>query len=250
MTDLTGHVALVTGGSTGIGLGIVHGLLAAGASVAFCSRHGGRNQTAMKGFENTDRVAAFVCDVREEDQVDRLVADTLEQFGRLDSCFANAGIGGDDVAFTDCTLEQWREVHQTNLDGTFLTCRAAARHMVDAYGGSIVVTSSTAAVAGRPRGQAYAASKAGIHALIRGMAVELARHGVRANAILPGWFGTPLTQDFLEADVAQRKILPRIPMRRYGREADLAGVAAFLAGPDSSYITGQTIALDGGFTVY
>lgn len=252
MFDLTGHVALVTGGSSGIGKGIVNGLLDAGASVAFCSRHGGRNQSAMKEFAlvGGDRVAAFVCDVREEEQIDQLFADVIERFGVINSCFANAGVGGKDVPFIDCELDEWKAAIRTNLQGQFLTMRAAARHMVANHGGSIVVTSSTASVAGRPRGQAYAAAKGGADAMVRGLAVEVARHGVRVNAMLPGWFNTSLTHDFITAEAAQKKILPRIPMRRWGKESDIAGLAVFLAGPASSYMTGQTLVIDGGFTVF
>lgn len=252
MTDLTGRVAIVTGGSSGLGLGIVNGLLEAGANVAFCSRHGGRNQTAVASLPGygEDRVAAYVCDVCEEDQMRDLFDQVHGRFGRIDAVFANAGVGARDVPFVDCELQEWRDTVRTNLQGTFLTMREAARYMIAHHGGSIVVTSSTATVAGRPRGQAYAAAKGGADAMVRGLAVEVARHGVRVNAMLPGWFGTNLTHDFLTAENAQKRILPRIPMRRWGTGSDIAGLAVFLAGDDSAYITGQTLVIDGGFTVF
>lgn len=252
MIDLTGHVALVTGGSSGLGKGMVNGLLDAGASVAFCSRHGGRNQDVVRELANVggDRVKAYVCDVIEEEQVGQLFKDVVADFGALHSVFANAGVGGRDVPFVDCELDEWRDTVRINLQGTFLTMREAARYMKDHYGGSIVVTSSSSTVSGRPRGQAYAAGKAGSTAMVRGVAVELARHRIRVNAILPGWFGTSQTYDFLNAETAQKKILPRIPMRRWGREEDIAGVAVFLASDASAYMTGQSLVLDGGFTVF
>lgn len=251
MTDLSGHVSLVTGGSTGIGLGITRGLLDAGACVAVCGRSEARLSSAIDGLAAGDQVGGFVCDVSDEGQVARLFDEVRETFGGLDSCFANAAIGGTaDVPFVDCTLEQWRAVQRTNLDGAFLTCREAARHMIAHHGGSIVVTSSTAASDGRAHGQAYAASKAGADAMVRGMAVELARHRIRVNAIQPGWFGTSRVYDFLPAEVVQKKVLPRVPMRRFGQEAEIAGLAVYLAGPSSSYMTGQTLVVDGGYSVF
>jgi NAD(P)-dependent dehydrogenase (short-subunit alcohol dehydrogenase family) len=252
MEDLQGHVALVTGGSSGLGLAMVHALHEAGASVAFCSRHGGRNQTAIKSLSSTggaERLHGMVCDVIEEDQVDAMFAQVAERFGSIDSVFANAGVGGPDVPFVDADLNEWRDTVRVNLQGTFLTMRAATRHMMKAHGGSIVVTSSSSTVAGRPRGQAYAAGKAGATAMVRGLAVEVARHGIRVNAILPGWFNTSLTHDFLSAEVAQKKVLPRIPMRRWGSERDIGGVAVFLASDASRYMTGQTLTIDGGYQV-
>lgn len=250
MTDLTGHVALVTGGSSGIGLGITRGLLDAGASVAICGRSEERLESAINGLAAGDRVGGFVCDISEEEQVARMFREVLELFGAIDSCFANAVTGAHEIPFVDCTLDEWRRVQRVNLDGSFLTCRAAARHMVAQHGGSIVVTSSTVTSDGRARGQAYAASKAGTDAMMRSMAVELARHGVRVNAIQPGWFGTRTVFDFLSAETAQRKILPRIPMRRFGQESEIGGVAVFLAGTESAYITGQTLVVDGGYSVF
>lgn len=139
----------------------------------------------------------------------------------------------------------------TNLDGAFFTLRAAARHMVArGEGGSLVVTSSIAARAAQPRGENYAASKAGVEALVRGLGVELARHGIRANAIVPGWVSTPLADALLESEGVRTKVLPRVPMRRWGVGDDFRGVAVFLASRASAYMTGQALVVDGGYSVF
>lgn len=248
--DLAGHVSLVTGGTAGIGLAMARGLHAAGASVVICGRSQQRCDTAVDTFDDDSRVVAFVCDVSKERDVDRLVASSVDHFGGLNSCFANAGISGADVAFTDVDEDEWWSVLKTNLGGAFLTARAATRHMVDHGGGSVVVTSSTASIYGRPRGEAYAASKGAIDAMVRGIAVELARYDVRANALLPGFFDTAIHGGNLDLPAVRSKILTRIPLRRWGTDADIAGVAVFLASPHARYITGQTLIVDGGYAAF
>ena len=205
---------------------------------------------AVRALDAGDRVRAWACDVGDETQVERAFAGTVEHFGTVDSCFANAAVGGRDVPFVELELDEWHEVLRTDLDGAFLTLRAAARHMVGAGGGSLVATSSLAAISGRAQGQAYAAAKGALISVVRGLAVELARHGVRANAILPGFFETAMTQEALDTEVARRKILPRIPARRWGEPAEVGALAVYLAGPASAYLTGQTLVLDGGYSVF
>jgi NAD(P)-dependent dehydrogenase (short-subunit alcohol dehydrogenase family) len=248
--DLTGHVSVITGGTAGIGLAMARGLHAAGACVMICGRSRQRCDAALESFDNRDRIAAIVCDVSNEEDVDRLIAASVDRFGRLDSCFANAGISGADVAFTELDQDEWWSVLKTNLGGAFLTTRAAGRHMVDHGGGTLVVTSSTAAVYGRPRGEAYAASKGASDSMVRGIAVELARYNVRANLLVPGFFDTDIHRGALELPKVKSKILTRIPLRRWGTDEDIAGVAVFLASSHARYITGQTITVDGGYAVY
>jgi NAD(P)-dependent dehydrogenase (short-subunit alcohol dehydrogenase family) len=138
-----------------------------------------------------------------------------------------------------------------NLDGAFFTLRAAARHMVDGgHGGALVVTSSLAAISGQPRGEHYAATKGGVIAMMRALAVELARHGVRANAILPGWIDTPMTERTLRWDRFVDKVLPRVPVRRWGGPADFGAIAVYLASDASAYHTGDTFVIDGGYSVF
>jgi NAD(P)-dependent dehydrogenase (short-subunit alcohol dehydrogenase family) len=192
------------------------------------------------------------CDVGDEEQTETQFAAVLEQFGKVDSCFANAGIGGGAPSFMEMSLEVWRRVMRVNLDGAFLTLRAAARHMVErGDGGSLVVTSSLSAVHGAARNQAYASTKGGVIAMMRGLAVELGRYRVRANAVLPGWIDTPMTAGAVSSDRFREKVLTRVPMeRRWGVPDDFAGIAVYLASPASAYHSGDTIVIDGGYAIF
>lgn len=248
--DLSGHVAVVTGGNSGIGLGIAHGLAQAGADVAIWGRRAERNAQAREELaRHGTRIVDVACDVTDPQSVTDGFARTLEALGRIDSCFANAGGTDLHAAFVDMTLEDFRRVVAVNLEGAFLTFQGAARHMIErGGGGSLVGISSLAAVEGMARGQHYAASKAGLTAIVRSLAVELARHRIRANAILPGWIETPLTEQGF-AHIGDR-IVKRIPERRWGRPSDFAGAAVYLASPASEYQTGADLVIDGGYRVF
>jgi len=259
--DLTGHVALVTGGNSGIGLGMARALVESGASVAIWGTNEAKNDKALAELEATastaaadgrgQKVAAFRCDVGDEDQVDAAFAGTLDALGKVDSCFANAGIGGGAPSFHEFTLESWRRVTRVNLDGVFLTFRAAAKHMVDrGEGGSLVVTSSLSAIEGAARNQAYASCKGGVISMVKGLAVEYARYGIRANAVLPGWIDTPMTEGALAWDRFRDKVMPRIPVRRWGEPADFGGIAVYLASNASAYHSGDLLVIDGGYAVF
>jgi NAD(P)-dependent dehydrogenase (short-subunit alcohol dehydrogenase family) len=185
--DLSGRVAVVTGGSSGIGKGIAAGLAQAGADVAIWARDIERcRQAAQELTAHGTRVVAVSCDVSDPAAVDAAFAQTLRHLARIDSCFANAGGSELRASFVDMTLDEFRRTVSVNLEGAFLTFQGAARHMIDrGGGGSLVGISSLAAVEGMARGQHYSAAKAGIAALTRSCAVELARYGIRANAIGP-----------------------------------------------------------------
>jgi NAD(P)-dependent dehydrogenase (short-subunit alcohol dehydrogenase family) len=250
--DLSGHVAVVTGGNSGIGEGIAEGLARAGADVAIWGRNADRSaEVAERLSAHGTRVAAVVCDVAQPDSVDEAFARTLDRLGRIDSCFANAGGVELQTSFVDMTVEEFRDVVAVNLEGVFLTFRGAARHMIErGGGGSLVGVSSLAGLEGMARGQHYAAAKAGVIALTRSCAVELARHGIRANAIVPGWIETPATERAFALESLQANVLRRVPQRRWGRPADLAGVAVYLASHASAYHTGDELILDGGYRVF
>lgn len=250
--DLGGHVAVVTGGNSGIGRGIAAGLAGAGADVAIWGRNRERNrQAADELSRHGTRIVDVACDVSDPAAVDAAVAQTLEALGRIDSCFANAGGGELRSTFVDMSLEEFRRIVSVNLEGAFLTLQGAARHMIDrGGGGSLVGISSLAAVEGMARGQHYAAAKAGLVALMRSCAVELAPHGIRANAILPGWIETPATERAFAQESLQRNVLRRIPARRWGEPADFAGPAIYLASAASAYHTGDELIVDGGYRVY
>ncbi len=252
--DLTGKVALVTGGNGGIGLGMADALAAAGAGVAIWGRSEAKNAAAAARLERHGRpVLALSCDVADEGAVERAFAETVARLGRVDACFANAGVAGsrDVRSFMELSTAEWRRVLAVNLDGAFFTLRAAARHMVArGDGGSLVVTSSLAAISGQARGEHYAATKGALIAMVRALAVELARHRVRANAILPGWIETEMTERLLRGDRFVERVLPRVPMRRWGAPEDLGGIAVYLASDASAYHTADTFLIDGGYAVF
>ena len=251
--DLTGKVALVTGGNGGIGLGFAEGLALAGADVAIWGTNKAKNEAAVTRLAvHGTTIAAFDCDVGDESAVDAAFAQTLERFGRVDGCFANAGVGGRGTpSFDVMTADEWRRVMRINLDGVFLTFRAAARHMVTRGGGGVLVgTSSMAAVMGAARNEHYGASKGAVISMIRALAVEYARHGVRAHAVLPGWVETEMTADAFASERFVGNVKPRIPMRRWGQPADFGGIAVYLMSSASAWHTGDSFLIDGGYTIF
>lgn len=252
--DLTGRVALVTGGNSGIGLGMAEGLAAHGADVAIWGTNAEKNERAIDALSQYDvELLSIVCDVSDEAAVIQSMAETVEEMGRVDAVFVNAGVGGRASSFVEMTSEEWRRVMSVNLDGAFYTAREAARHMVarheegDTAGGSIVFTSSGSAEFGAAAGQHYGATKAGVNAMMRAIAVAHARHGVRSNSILPGWIESDMTAPAFEHDTFVKKVMPRIPSRRWGTRDDFAGIAVYLASSASTYHTGDIIRIDGGF---
>lgn len=253
--DLTGKVALVTGGNGGIGLGMAEGLAAAGAKVAIWGQNPEKNAKAEATLKaHGVEVLVQKVDVADEAALVAGVAEVIKTFGRLDFCAANAGIGGG-APFAEMTTEKWRRVTTVNLDAVFWTFREAAKHMIARAeagdpGGSLAVTSSTSAIHGAPRNQAYASTKAAVIAMIRGLAVEYARYGIRANAILPGWIATDMTAGLQAWDTFNEKAIGRVPMRRWGEGEDFSGVAVYLASDASRFHTGDSLVIDGGYTIY
>lgn len=250
--DLAGHVALITGGNSGIGLGMAHGLARSGADVCIWGTNAERNESAATELsKHGTRVRAIRCDVGDEDAVTASFAETLEHFGRVDSCFANAGTRVPDTAFVETSLADFRATTRVNLEGAFLTLRAAAKHMVERGGGGVLVgTSSVSTIHGAPRGQAYAASKAGLTAIIKGCAVELARHGINAHSVVAGWTETPFVSKELANPAFEQNVMKRMPQRRWGEPGDFARIAVYLAGGVGGFHTGDEIVIDGGYTVF
>ena len=252
--DLSGHVGLVTGGNSGIGLGYAEGLAECGAAIAVWGTNPAKNDAAVERLSQYGvDVHAVVCDVGDQDAVVAAMAETVGELGRVDSCFVNAGVGGRADGFADMPVEEWRRVLRVNLDGAFYTSQEAVKHWVarwgegDEYGGSLVFTSSGSAFFGQPRGEHYGGSKAAIIAMSKGIAVEHARHGIRSNAIVAGWTESDMTSPALRTDAFGAKVLPRVPLRRWGEGADFAGIAVYLASAASSYHTGDVITIDGGY---
>jgi NAD(P)-dependent dehydrogenase (short-subunit alcohol dehydrogenase family) len=250
--DLSGKTALVTGGNSGIGLGFAEGLAMHGANVCIWGTNATKNAVALAQLKEYDtHVEAMVCDVGDRDAVERTFAQTVEKFGRVDSCFANAGVGSKGTPFVAMDLEEWRSIFRVNMEGVFHTFQFAIRHMVEKkILGSLVVTSSGSAVFGAPRTEHYAATKAGVLAMMRAVAVEHARHGIRSNAIVPGWIETPMTDRFINLDLYKQKVLTRIPLRRWGSGDDFRGLAVYLASDASAYHTGDMLTIDGGYECF
>ena len=252
--DLTDHVALITGGNGGIGLGMAEALAAHGAAVAIWGTSADRNATAR------DRLSAYggkvvdlVCDVGDHEAVIASFAATVEALGRVDSCFVNAGIGGRAPSFVGMSDEEWHRVLRVNLDGAFYTAQEAVRHMAerhaggDTAGGSVVFITSGSAKFGQQKGQHYGGSKGALIAMMKGIAVEHARHAIRCNAILPGWTESDMTAPAFGWDKFVDNVMPRVPMRRWGTPADFGGLAVYLASRASSYHTGDVLTIDGGY---
>jgi NAD(P)-dependent dehydrogenase (short-subunit alcohol dehydrogenase family) len=249
--DLSGQAALVTGGNGGIGLGIAEALAQAGAAVAIWGTDADKTEAAAERLRaHGGEVFATTCDVADEDAVAAAMEATVAALGRLDSCFANAGTAAAPAPFERTELAEWRRVAAVNLDGVFLTLRAAAAAMIErGEGGSLVATSSLTAIEGAPRSAAYAAAKGALVSLVRTLAVELARKGIRANAIMPGWIDTDLTHAMLADERFADAVLPRVPARRWGTPEDLGAAAVYLASPGSSYHSGDVLRIDGAYSI-
>jgi NAD(P)-dependent dehydrogenase (short-subunit alcohol dehydrogenase family) len=193
----------------------------------------------------------MIVDVGDEQQVTDAMADVAGRYGRLDSCFANAGLSRPPTALVDTSLADFQAVTRVDLDGAFVTLREAARHMIAAgHGGSLVATSSMSVRFGMARNYPYAASKGALVAIVKALAVELARHGIRANALLPGWTESGVTAPRFADETFQRKVMPRVPVRRWGSGDDFAGIAVYLASPASAFHTGDEILIDGGYAAF
>jgi NAD(P)-dependent dehydrogenase (short-subunit alcohol dehydrogenase family) len=251
--DLKGKVALVTGGNSGIGIGMADGLAQAGADVCIWGTKKEKNDRALARLsKHGTRVIAMICDVGDEAAVEQSFAATVKELGKVDSCFANAGIGGSSAqGFAEFPTEVWRRVMRVNLDGVFYTLRAATKHMIErGEGGSLVVTSSLSATEGAPRNQAYASTKGAVISMIKGLAVELARYKIRANSIQPGWIVSDLTEKTFAMPKFAEAVGKRIPVRRWGTGDDFSGLAVYLASDLSAYHTGDNFIIDGGFAIF
>jgi len=254
--DLKGKVALVTGGNSGIGLGMAEALGQAGADIVIWGTNPAKNQAAeAKLLQSGVRVLAQLVNVADEAAVVAAMAEAVAAMGRVDTVIANAGIGGGAPSFSEMSHDLWRRVLSVNLDGVFFTTREACKHMVERAragdpGGSIMVTSSLSAISGAPRNEAYASAKGAVITMVKAIAVEHARYGVRANAILPGWIATEMTAGAQGSDVFNERVIGRVPSRRWGQPEDFGGIAVYLASDASRYHSGDSVIIDGGYHVF
>ena len=244
--DLTGKVAIVTGGNGGIGYGIARGLAQAGASTVIAARRAEKNAQAAAALQEAGAKAlGVVADVQNEASVRSMAQAVLEAFGRIDILVNNAGINIR-KAPQDYTLTEWQQVLNTNLTGVFLCSRAVYPHMVRAGGGKIINIGSMTSIFGSNVSPAYGATKGGVVQFTKSLALFWARDHIQVNALLPGWIHTDLTAS--ASSERYNFIKSRIPDGRWGEPDDLAGAAVFLASPASDYITGIALPVDGGYT--
>ena len=248
--DLTGRVALVTGGNGGIGLGMARGLAAAGATIMIAGRNREKSAAAAEELQKSGaRVATVEVDVADEASVKEMVQKTLDRFERVDILVANAGINNRKPP-QDYTVAEWQQVIDTNLSGPFYCAQAVYPSMKAQGGGKIITIGSMASIFGLPFAAAYASTKGGIVQFTRVLATAWAKDNIQANAILPGWIDTELTQNARrQIGGLHERVEVRTPAGRWGAPDDFAGIAVFLAAPASDFVTGTAIPVDGGYSV-
>jgi 2-dehydro-3-deoxy-D-gluconate 5-dehydrogenase len=248
--DLSGKVALVTGGNGGIGLGMAQGMASCGAAIVISGRNTEKAQIALESLRPFGVKTAFIAaDVTKKADCVRLVAETEAQFGRLDILINNAGTAIRKMP-QDYTEEEWHTVLDTNLTSAFLLSQAAYHAMKRSGGGKIINIGSMMSLFGAPYATPYGSSKGGIVQMTRSMATAWAGENIQVNAVLPGWIDTELTQRARQQVAGlHERVENRTPVGRWGTPTDMAGVAAFLASPASDFVTGTAIPVDGGYSV-
>ena len=247
--DLTGRVAVVTGGNGGIGLGMAKGLAAAGAAVALAARNRKKGEEVVAALSASGARSVFIgLDVADEGLCKAMISETVALFGRLDILVNNAGtsIRKPPEGFT---AAEWHAVLETNLTGALFCSQAAYPVMKEAGGGKIINIGSMYSIFGTSYGAAYAASKGGLVQLTKSLAIAWAKDNIQVNAVLPGWIDTELTQGARRhVPELHDRVLDRTPAGRWGVPDDLAGIAVFLSAPASDFVTGAAIPVDGGYS--
>src|SRR5271167_328609 len=247
--DLTGRVAIVTGGSVGLGRQMAQGLAEMGANVVLCARKKERCIGAAEELKKLGiKTLAVGCDVKNPASVKEVIDATVAEFGRIDVLINNAGTSWG-APVEEMKLEHWNKVIETNLTGTFLFAQAAGKVMVPARRGKIINISSVAGLHGAPpqfQAIGYHASKGGVISFTKDLACKWGVHNIQVNAIAPGWFPTDMSAVVIERN--KEYFLSRIPLGRFGSDDDLKGAAVFLSSDASNYVTGQILAVDGGQT--
>ena len=250
MFDLTGKVAVVTGGNGGIGFGMARGLARAGANIAVVARNQDKSAQAVRSLQDLDvQAQAFRADVTDPDAVSNMVDAVVGAFGGIDILINNAGINIRKRP-EDLKPDEWQQVLNTNLTSAYLCSRACYPALKRAGGGKILNNGSMLSIFGTPWGPAYAASKGGMVQLTKSLATAWAADDIQVNCFLPGWIDTELTRNArCEVDDLHDRVLARTPAGRWGDIEDFEGLAIFLASPASKFITGVAIPVDGGFSV-
>ncbi|HZD93651.1 MAG TPA: SDR family oxidoreductase [Candidatus Sulfotelmatobacter sp.] len=246
--NLKGRIAIITGGSIGLGRQMAEALAEMGADLALCARKKERCEEAAHDMEKLGvRAIALACDVKDQASVQQMVDATMAHFGRVDILINNAGISWG-VPTEQMTLAEWNKVMETNLTGTFLCAQAAGRIMLKQERGKIINMASVAGIRGAPpetvQAIGYHASKGGVISFTHDLAVKWARHNIQVNAIAPGWFPTHMSDKVIEHK--RDYLLGHIPARRFGSDYDLKGAAVYLASDASAYVNGHVLVVDGG----
>jgi NAD(P)-dependent dehydrogenase (short-subunit alcohol dehydrogenase family) len=248
MFQLTGKTAIVTGASRGIGEAIAKGFAEAGADAVLVSRNMAALEEVAKEIEKIGRKALPIsADIGNLKEVKGIVERTLKVFPRIDILVNNAGISPVLKKAEEMDLKEWEEIVRVNLTGTFLCCQAIGKVMIKQGGGKIINMISVGAVVAFPRQIGYCATKGGILQLTKVLAVEWARHNIQVNAIGPAYLETELTKKMRESKIISQDLLQRTPIGRFGKPEEIVGAALYLASGASSYITGQTVFVDGGW---
>jgi NAD(P)-dependent dehydrogenase (short-subunit alcohol dehydrogenase family) len=249
--DLTGRVAVISGGSMGLGRQMAEGLAEMGSNLVLCARKKERCEEAAEALRaHGVQTLALECDVKDKAAIQRVVDETLAKFGRLDILINNAGVSWG-APVEEMTLDQWDKVLSTNLTGTFLFCQAAGKAMVSQGSGKIINIASVAGLGGASaelQAIGYHASKGGVIAFTKDLACKWAPHNIQVNAIAPGWFPTHMSEWIIEH--RKDSLLEKIPLHRFGSDHDLKGAAVFLASAASAYVTGHVLVVDGGQTAW
>lgn len=248
--DLKGHVALITGGNGGIGLGMAKGLAEAGASIAIAARNMEKSEAAAETLRQVGaEVMTIAVDVSSEQSVKEMTAATLDKFGRIDSLIANAGVN-DRKPPQDYSAETWNWIVETNLSGPFYCAQSVYPTMKAQGGGKVITIGSMASIFGLPFAAPYAATKGGVVQLSRVLATAWAADNIQVNAVLPGWIDTELTRNARsQVDGLHDRVEARTPAARWGTPQDFAGIAVFLASSASDFVTGTAIPVDGGYSI-
>jgi NAD(P)-dependent dehydrogenase (short-subunit alcohol dehydrogenase family) len=254
--DLSGKVALITGGNGGIGLGIAESVAAAGAEICILGTNADKNKIALDKLSKYNvKIASYTCDISCEEEVDEIFNDFIEEFGRVDACFSNAGIAGKSLSFLRVKSEDWRRIVDINLNGAFYILQRCSKHMVARckkgdLGGRLIVTSSLSAKEGFAGNEHYASTKGALVSMTKSLAVEFARYNITANAIMPGWIETDIIKKQLANKRFADAVMPRIPTNRWGKPEDIGGIAVYLMSNSSSYHTGDCFTIDGGYSIF
>lgn len=250
MFDLSGKVALITGGNGGIGLGMARGLAKAGSNIVIAARNQSKSETAAEELRGLGaKVQCLPVDVADEQSVKDMTASALDEFGRIDCLIANAGISIRRPP-QELAADEWKTVLDTNLNGSFYCAQAVYPAMKAQGGGKVITIGSMASIFGLPFAAAYASTKGGIVQFTRVLATAWAKDNIQVNSVLPGWIDTELTQTArTQVGGLHERVEDRTPAGRWGNPDDFEGIAVFLAGSGSDFVTGTAIPVDGGYSV-